>query len=285
MVVIKINGGLGNQMFQYALYLSFLEKGFEAKIDISQLGTYKLHNGYELERIFITQPNLAEYNEVKRLSRNRINNIFSKFYHCLPRKKTEIIEKEFHSFKPEIFNFSGNIYLDGYWQNEEYFSSSRNSILNHFKFKLPFDPKNEKLSRKIENGNYVSIHVRRGDYLLDAKRLGFCNIDYYKKAISQINSLTTDPKYVIFSDDINWCKENLPGKNNIYVDWNKDKSSYRDMQLMSMCQHNIIANSSFSWWGAWLNRNLDKIVIAPKFWIGEIKSEKMVTNNSNWKFL
>jgi hypothetical protein len=121
--------------------------------------------------------------------------------------------------------------------------------------------------KKIENNNSVSIHVRRGDFFKNKKRIqrygNICTNSYYKKAINIIKHKINDPIFLVFSDDIDWAKQNFTGSNFIFVDWNKGKSSYRDMHLMSLCKHNIIANSTFSWWGSWLNNNENKVVISP----------------------
>ena len=125
--------------------------------------------------------------------------------------------------------------------------------------------------KKIRQHKSVSIHVRRGDYVNHPLFGGICDKAYYQRAITYIQEKTDCDYYIIFSNDIKWCEENLSallmGKNVVFVNWNKGKDSYQDMYLMSRCNYNIIANSSFSWWGAWLNNNPEKIVVAPKIWM------------------
>lgn len=165
-----------------------------------------------------------------------------------------------------------SVFYDGYWQNEKWFRDIRTIILETFKFPRFVDKRNKELVSLLDNCNAVSCHVRRGNYLLDERYL-VCTPKYYAEAISLMNNKVTPDLYVVFSDDIDWCKLNLPtvigNRKVVYVDWNKKESSYRDMQLMSLCRHSIIANSSFSWWGAWLGQYEDKVVIAPSKWVRE----------------
>lgn len=136
----------------------------------------------------------------------------------------------------------------------------------------PLSGENKIISDEIRKTNSVSLHIRRGDYItskITNKFHGTCCLGYYKKAMKLINKKVKNPKYFVFSDDIYWVKKNLEIKNAFYVDDNVGDKSYIDMQLMSMCKHNIIANSSFSWWAAWLNNNPNKIVIAPKKWFND----------------
>lgn len=130
------------------------------------------------------------------------------------------------------------------------------------------DPYNLELAKLITAKESVSLHIRRGDYLTAENSIfqNICTPTYYKNAVSYMNSNVVNPYYFIFSNDIEWCKNNLNLDNITFVDWNIGVNSYKDMQLMSLCKHNIIANSSFSWWGAWLNNNPNKVVCVPKRW-------------------
>jgi hypothetical protein len=163
-------------------------------------------------------------------------------------------------------------YYDGYWQNEKNFSSIRPVILDAYSFPAISDDKNAQLVAKLSSANSVSCHVRRGDYL-KAPNLCVCSEDYYRRAIQFVKQSKAPDLFCIFSDDIAWCRENLKeligDADVIFVDWNKGENSFRDMQLMSLCRHNIIANSSFSWWGAWLNNHSDKLVITPDHWLNK----------------
>ena len=173
------------------------------------------------------------------------------------------------------FNFNevlrhDSVFYDGYWQNENNFKDIREKVLEAFCFPKFYDEENKRLASKLQSCNSVSCHIRRGDYLKDSN-MCVCTPSYYTHALEKMNEQVHPDLYCIFSDDIEWCKEHLAtlcdGKKVVYVDWNKGVESYRDMQLMSLCKHNIIANSSFSWWGAWLNQNENKVVMAPQKWM------------------
>lgn len=271
--IIEILGGLGNQMFQYALYLKFKKLGYNAKIDLSNLRNYKLHNGYELEKIFKVKPEIATVDEIKKYSRYKKHTLFNKVLNKISlSKKSEFIERRSFTYDDDVFNIKDKIYFKGYWQNERYFQDIKTEIINCYKFPPFNNEQNVNVLNKIKNTNSVSIHIRRGDYLKDNKRNNICNIKYYKDAIEWVNSNISNPFFYIFSDDIDWCRKFLQLSNVQYIYWNKTNTSYIDMQLMSNCKCNIIANSSFSWWAAWLNINTDKIVITPQYWITSVET-------------
>jgi hypothetical protein len=161
-------------------------------------------------------------------------------------------------------------YLQGYWQSERYFSHFSRTIRTDFQFQEYNDPSFDELKSRIENENSIFLHIRRGDYLSNPSTLalhGICSLDYYLKAVSIISSNISQPVFYIFSDDLNWANDNLSiNFPHHFVEGNSGLYSFRDLHLMTLCRHSIIANSTFSWWGAWLNANPDKIVIAPRRW-------------------
>lgn len=272
MKIVKILGGLGNQMFQYALYMS-LQHVFpdeEIRVDISCFHGYKLHNGFELEKIFNLKPLIASSRNIMKVSYYFPNYFFWKIGKlCLPHRRTMCVEDKSMSYDSSILVLGGNRYFDGYWQNERYFSFIRSTILQVFSFPPLEDKKNKDLVEMLDN-NSVSIHVRRGDYVGNSIYQGICDIQYYVSAIEKMRERINPSLFCIFSNDIEWCKTSLEkfiNEPTVYVDWNTGSESYRDMQLMSCCGNNIIANSSFSWWGAWLNNNEKKVVIAPHKWL------------------
>lgn len=282
MKIVNLKGGLGNQMFQYALYRHLIEKNEAAKLDISAYKEWVIHNGYELEKVFKVKPELASKREA-RLCRQCLYNYMNK-KDCISEFKY-YPEKQFN-YDSNVFNMNGNIYYDGYWQTEKYFKDIENMIRNDFVFKDKLDLKNFKIALKIVSGNSISIHVRRGDYvrIKDTARLhgGICTINYYMRAVKMMSRKVPQPVFYVFSDDSEWAKDNLKlDFETAYVDWNKGKDSYRDMQLMSLCKHNIIANSTFSWWAAWLNKNQNKRVIAPAKWFNdpEINTSDLIPQN------
>ncbi len=260
MIITKLIGGLGNQMFQYAAGRALAYRlNTELKLDKIIFKTYKLHK-YELY-YFNIKALFASQKGINKFKKHSLVLFFT--------KRKFFKEKHFH-FNPEFFKLKGNIYLKGYWPSEKYFKSIESVIRDDFSFKNEPDRKNKKVLEKISKVNSVSIHIRRGDYVLNKKTNayhGLCPLKYYKKAIQIIKARTKTPTFFVFSDDIKWCKKNIKiDKNITFIDFNNRYKNYEDMRLMSNCKHNIIANSSFSWWGAWLNKNKNKIVIAPKKW-------------------
>ena len=269
MLVIACTSGLGNQMFQYAYYLNqktFLQDKC-IKFDITWFNKNKGHNGYELEKIFDVKIDYAELEDIRESGKpiNRIDKIKNKI--LFKRKPWYSPAPNYAiTYIPELCDHEEGYFL-GFWQSEKYFKNVAEKIRKDFNFKVPLDARNLILKTDIEKNNSISMHIRRGDYLEPQNKLfQVCTIDYYKNAINFIEQHVINPKYYIFSNDIPWCKENLKLQNAVYVDWNTGADSYKDMQLMSYCKHNIIANSSFSWWGAWLNNNPDKIVCVPEKW-------------------
>ena len=160
-------------------------------------------------------------------------------------------------------------YYIGYWQSEKFFKDISDEIRKDFSFPKFTSEKNLEILKLIKSYNSVSIHIRRGDYLQNRGFNGLAPLEYYQKAIEYIKNKIENPHFFIFSNDIEWCRKNLSIENSYYIDWNRGEESYRDMQLMSLCKHNIIPNSTFSWWGAWLNKNPNKIVIAPEKWFND----------------
>lgn len=272
MIITKLIGGLGNQMFQYAVgrRASYINKSL-LKLDISG---YRNQEGMTkreyLLNCFNIKENIASEKEISGFKKknNLFQNILRKIYPVIDNK-TYIKEKYFHFF-PRMLNIRDNSYIEGYWVSEKYFKDIESIIRNEFTFKDKPDTINHKIIERIQRCNSISIHVRRGDYV-SVKRThechGVCDLDYYKKAIKLISLRVKKPHFFIFSDDPQWAKQNLHLEFPcVYVDHNVGKKDYEDMRLMSECKHNIIANSSFSWWGAWLNQNKNKIIIAPRIW-------------------
>lgn len=267
MVIVKVMAGLGNQMFEYALYRALLEKGRDAKIDLSFFDTFSAHYGYELKKVFNIKEIVASKEEAAKLAGIRHDFLSRAFRKFVYRKKTHYIQnmEEGFGFLPEVFEMD-NVYLQGYWQSEKYFKDIEDIIRKEFTFKNEMRAENVDFLNKVQNLNTVSIHVRRGDYVQSPNLGGICTLEYYENAVDYIKKRIENPYFCVFSDDIPWCKNNMKLENCVYIDWNRGFDSYQDMQLMSLCKHNIIANSSFSWWGAWLNNHASKIVIAPEQW-------------------
>ena len=264
MIITKIKGGLGNQLFQYAVGRALsLHHKVPLKLDLTVFETYKLHNGYRLDQ-FAIQADIAAENDIINLKGGN-NVLFSALRKAgLFKRKSYFKEKRSSYFDARVFK-NKFVYLDGYWQNELYFSNIREVLLRELS---PINSMNDLVCdylEPIKKSNSVSLHVRRGDYL-NLKNINVLDVGYYMKASKYIRKNVEKPTFFIFSDDLDWCKKSLGFLDGcIYVD--RTQTEIDDLKLMSFCRHNIIANSSFSWWGAWLNQNPGKTVIAPKDWM------------------
>lgn len=276
-------------MFQYATGRALsLEQGVSFKLDISDFAKYELHQGFELDRVFNGHFEIATKNEIHDVldwqGYPTIRKILARPSLSILHNKKYVLEPHFHYWE-NINLIVGDCYLSGYWQSEKYFKKRASTIRSDFSFEQKLEGRNAEIAWKISKVNAVSLHVRRGDYVTDLKNkkvLNLCLHDYYYAAISHLLSRIEAPYVFIFSDDIDWVKRNL----NIsvpceYVGHNREKDSFIDMHLMSLCRHHVIANSSFSWWGAWLGINPDKIVIAPTKWFStdKLNSRDLVVDN------
>lgn len=274
MIVSRVIGGLGNQMFQYAVGRALsLERSQPLSLDVSGFVGYGLHQGYELKKVFACAVEAASKADIRKVlgwqSLPAVQRIVSRPLFARIRSAEYVVEPHFHYWHGIKF-VSDNVYLSGYWQSEKYFKSQADVIRADFTFQGQLNARNAEISEQIRRTNAVSLHVRRGDYVTNEKTAathGVCSLDYYRAAIEYIESHIKKPTFFIFSDDPEWVKMNFRiDCPYVHVDHNQGSESYNDMYLMSLCRHHIIANSSFSWWGAWLNPVSDKIVIAPRRW-------------------
>lgn len=287
MIVVNINAGLANQMFHYAFGRGLMAKGLDIYFD--QIN-FKPRKQWSFESISLQDafPNIeikqmpkghfrwvsAEYND-NNIIFKRISPYIRKFYSFLGYE-TYIQEPNYGYNEGMEKKATPNCIYRGFWQSEKYFKHCESDIRKQFTF-LPFDEtRNIDIVRKMANENSVAIHLRKGkDYLQSALMgKGLCTADYYMNAIEYIKNRIKNPVFYVFTDNPIWLKENLPPFDYILVDWNEvsGKRSFRDMQLMTYAKHNIIANSTFSWWGAWLNPNPYKIVIAPRCFFNPINN-------------
>lgn len=283
MIKLILTGGLGNQMFEYAAAKSLaIRLNTNLEIDLFALNKKTKGTKRSLELgIFDLDLTISSSYRTKFLVK------------CFPlvNANRALFEKYFKYFRdcsaivytPAFAKLNDNTILHGHFQNEKYFSNYADIIRRDFTFKRPLKGKNREIADKIENTESVAIHIRRGDYLTDAmakNNFAVCDQHYYQKAIDIIRKKIITPRFFIFSEDIQWAKENLKLDTNTteFIDWNTGNNSYIDMQLMSICKHVIIANSSFSWWAAWLNTNNNKTVIAPNQWFKEEIRNKDLSN-------
>jgi hypothetical protein len=271
-------GGLGNQMFQYALgrHLA-LKHGTTLKLDVSFLQLMPEDAEYTLRTYELDAFNIAEQfageDEIKKINtKSKAGFFFQRLKHRL--HDYHIINEPHFHFAGSILNSPVNSYLEGYWQSEKYFMDIREQLMKDFSFRYPPSEENKKIGDLIRSENSVSLHIRRGDYMSNPQTMdvhGSCNISYYRAAIEKIKEMTGSPVFFIFSDEIEWAKKNIDFVDHVhFVDSNEGRGS-EDLRLMIQCRHHIIANSSFSWWGAWLSIYPDKVVIGPCEWLKDKK--------------
>lgn len=260
MRLIKMTGGLGNQMFIYALYLRMKKDFPDTRIDLSDMMHYRAHNGYEMSRVFGLP-------KTEFLLPRRVKKVLEFLFF-----RTVLERKQGGSLRPyresSLWPF---VYFKGFYQNEKYFADIRSEVRRAFTFDMSrANARSATLAARIDaDASAVSVHVRRGDYLLPrhyASMGGICTETYFENALRAIALRVDDPHYYVFSDDPEWVRTHLPLPNAVCVDWNTGSDSWQDMMLMSRCRHHIISNSTFSWWGAWLSQHPEKVVIAPCRW-------------------
>jgi hypothetical protein len=277
MIIVRLWGGLGNQMFQYATArrLAVVNES-QLMLDLgwySNIPPGDTRRHYELHPFNCVQ-DVASPEEVKALRGVDIKRWPKVVKRVLKRtglfmNQSCVRERHFH-FDPEILRLHGDIYLDGYWQSEKYFGDVADAIRKDFTLRTSPDSINKEIGDTIQSCEAVSLHVRRGDYVSSKSASQHhinSHLHYYEAAIAEVTARLRNPHFFIFSDEPEWAKSNLRvGAPMSYIEHNGPGKAYEDLRLMSLCQHHIIANSSFSWWGAWLSAHPGKIVIAPEKW-------------------
>lgn len=281
MIKVRIYGGLGNQMFQYALGKSMsLNNNTKLTLDISWYYKY----GKNTKRRF----GLDEFNIDAKISKGVFSGLINRALYKIGLFNNGYIkEKKLFGFDQSITNYN-NVYLDGFWQNKDYFKDFSDNIKKDFSLKETPTYNISIFLKKINDSESVAIHIRRGDYVDNSHANNFhglCSLEYYNQAISHIKNRIKNPYFFIFSDDIEWVKKNLViGEQVAWVSGNKF-SDTEELFLMSACKHDIIANSTFSWWGAWLNSYNKKIIIAPKKWLNDKRFEVNGLILDEWKLI
>lgn len=269
MIIVKLIGGLGNQLFQYAAgrTLAYINNT-ELKLDVTGFSENKLRN-FELFNFNID----AEFAKIEEINSLLPAHNFEKaFQYISPaRRKSYYRERQFR-FDKRVLKLGNRVYLKGYFQSENYFFPAKELIRKELSLKPAITDHLSDTAAFLQHQPSVSVHIRRGDMSADSltnQYHGLVPVSYYKEAISRMKEYHGSPVFYIFSDDIAWARENLPLENAVYASGELSKNHLEDFYLMSRCRHHIIANSSFSWWAAWLNDYPDKKVIAPKNWFNK----------------
>ncbi len=295
MIIVKLTGGIGNQMFQYATArrISYVNNT-QLHVDLSWFNESGLsaNRKYELDVLNIVSE-IATPSDITAFKTRKQNPFLRRLPNFLKKivfhtNQTHIIEKSF-SFDPAILNIKDNVYLDGYWQSEKYFIDIEQIIRKEFTFKIDPTERNRQTSNIIASTESVAVHIRRGDYVTHAQANAFhglCSLEYYQLAADEIAKQVINPIFFVFSDDIEWVKDNVKlNYKTVFIDHNDPDQGYEDLRLMSLCKHQIIANSSFSWWGAWLNSSPHKIIIAPRMWFQKTSQDTRDLIPFKWRRL
>ena len=276
MIIAALNSGFANQMFQFACARAVsLKKGYEfgmegTWLDRDPLRSLELPRHFGLERFLLSEKALGTQIRARigffgrRLNRYRYPDAFG----------LQLYQEPHFTFDKNVFNVSDDTLLRGYWQTEKYFNEFADVIRQDFQFASTPSGRNADLIAELAETHSIALHVRRGDYVADplvAKNHGVCPPVYYERALDLLNRKIDAYRLFVFSDDPDWVRANMQFDSSAtYVSWNRGADSFEDMRLMSHCSHNVIANSSFSWWAAWLNANPQKLVVAPQRWFGSL---------------
>lgn len=293
-VIIRLQGGLGNQLFQYAfgVYLSKLYKS-SVYLDKFLLENHHLNDTprqYELGAYALSSNLLTESERKKfKILNPSLMTRFLAIRNIKLLNVSYINEDEYEEGRRSFYSDS-ILVVQGFWQNVNYVEQVRNDMRDLFYSYQTSNQNLKEIISKFKNSSSVAIHVRRGDYVSNAGAAKFhalCDMSYYKRAIEKIKTVVTAPIFYIFTDDASWVDGQFQGLN---INYEIISSSYLfnhhdELFAMAHCKHNIIANSSFSWWGAWANKNLDKFVIAPKIWHKSSDSPPLNLLPKEWELI
>jgi hypothetical protein len=296
MIITRINGGLGNQMFQYAAGRRLADNlGVELKVDLNGMHQLdgspledinKVHFYYRLKFMNIraeiaTNEDLRQFDKKEKGIFGKLKGYSGRLQKTKPGKR--FMEGDFE-FDPAVLELGDNTLLDGFWQSEKYFNDIADELRNDFSFKLLPEGKNLELANQIERTNAVFILVRRGALVNDPKTSsvhGYCNLGFYTECANLMASKVKAPVFYVFSDEPEWAEQYLKlDYPCVYVGHNGREFYHDDLRLMSLCKHGISSNSTWSWWGAWLIKNPEKIIMAPKKWFkASINTKDLIPEN------
>jgi hypothetical protein len=271
-IITRIHGGLGNQMFQYAAGRGLsLRCGLPLRLDLSAMARYRVH-AYGLDRFALTAAVATPDELPPAAPRSGLGGLVDRLR---PRRGSSIprIEEKSFRFDPEVFAHRGPAHLSGYWQSERWFVDHATTIRDDFRLARPMAPERAEILARLHATASVSVHVRRGDYVSNPAANAFhgtCAPDWYAAAIERIGERIVEPTFFVFSDDPAWVRENLAmPAGTVFVDPRPDGRDAEDLHLMAAARGHVIANSTFSWWAAWLDPRPDKPVIAPARWFAD----------------
>ncbi|MDQ2778286.1 MAG: alpha-1,2-fucosyltransferase [Pseudomonadota bacterium] len=278
MIVTNLIGGLGNQLFQYACgHAVAARNGAPLRVATDLFEGYRLHQGYEVARVFDIDTPTAGADDLRAL--------LGPLRHRLARRGAERLRPGLWCqgracFEPRVGavalveRLGGDAYLHGYWQSEYFFAEHADSLRQALRFRTEASPRNAALLARIDAGVSVGVHVRRGDYVANPKNRAIyaeCSIAYYRAAIRLLRASHPEAAFYVFSDDPVWVRDTMhdAAERIEFVDHNQGPESYNDLRLMSRCAHLVMANSSFSWWAAWLGERPGRTVVAPRQWYAD----------------
>lgn len=264
MIYARLHGRLGNQMFQYAAAY-----GLAARLSVpfsidTRRAVYKGEG--ELRRVFD-----LDWAEPEKLPPSQNERPLAYYLWRAFKTSPKIYRERTLAYDPNFETLGDGTYLHGYWLSEKYFSNVEDELRKAFVYRYPMSSQNAEMAQQIAETTSICLHVRRGDFV-DLGVNTFCDQSYYEKGLAAVSEGLKDPTVFVFSDDPQWAKDHLPLPfKKVVVDFNGPETDYEDQRLMSLCEHNVIANSSFSWWAAWLNKNPEKRVAGPKKWFVDPK--------------
>lgn len=286
MIIVKLIGGLGNQMFQYAVGRALADmNGCQLKLDISGFAEYPLRR-YELDVLQI-RADVATAKEIAHFRGKKPPHPFiDRVKKAIRWPQPGIFMERTFTFDPEVLNFKPPTYLEGFWQSEKYFMHIADALRRDFTLSMALNEENLSIQQQMIAHESISLHVRRGDYVTNAHTAqyhGVCSLEYYREAVKYIAGRVREPHFFAFSDDPEWVGQNLKIDHPmILVSANGPNKGAWDMALMKSCRHHILANSSFSWWGAWLNPSNQKQVVAPRNWFNQAPQDTRDLIPESW---
>ncbi len=275
MIIVRLHGGLGNQMFQYALGRKLsLFKNVGMLLDLSWFDM-QTERQYQLNS-FNIQSEIATKDDIEKILQTRKQRIIKKIekktgHKFLRRFSSIYIEDNSSKFDKKVFYCPKNILIKGYWQSEKYFYDIKDQLVQDFILRNGLSPNAQMISTQmLSDPNSVSVHIRRGDYVDNSFGHYLLPIDYYQRAINLLLEKHVIPSLFVFSDDIEWARKNFDFYPvTTFLDSSKYLGDAEELILMTHCHHHVNANSSFSWWGAWLQEKADSIITVPDQWFTE----------------